>query len=74
MASVRLQGVLDKLVSTPKLVRKMKPSGVLRVKDAGGQVVEVKYQKTQAGYVEFIDADETIRLKIPDHVVRPGAL
>ena len=72
MASVRLQRVLDKFVSTPALVRKLKPSGVFKIRDAGGQTVEIEYRKTQAGYIDFINADETIRLKIPDRIVKPG--
>jgi hypothetical protein len=71
MASVPLQNVLDKLISTPALVRKLKKSGVLKVKDKTGQTVKVDYVKTAAGYVEFSGADETIRIKVPANPVRP---
>ena len=72
MASVKLQRVLDKFVSTPALVRKLKQSGVIRIKDAAGQAVEISYVKTQAGYIDFANADETLSLKIPDRYVKPG--
>ena len=64
-----LENVLDRVVSQPALVRKLKDKGVLRVRDGVGNVVEVPYEKTQAGYVNFYAADETRRLKLP-HVPR----
>jgi hypothetical protein len=74
MASVRLQRVLDKFVSTPALVRRLSKSGMLRIIDAEGQAVEVKYEKTQAGYIDFSNVDETLRMKIPDRYVKPEDL
>lgn len=59
-----IENVLDRVVSNPVLVRKLKDKGVLRVSD-GGKIVEVPYEKTQAGYVNFYAADETVRLKLP---------
>jgi hypothetical protein len=59
-----LENVLDRVVSQPALIRRLKDKGVLRVMDAG-KVVEVPYEKTQAGYVNFHAADETMRLKLP---------
>jgi hypothetical protein len=70
MASVRLKGILDKFVSTPALVRALKPAGTLRIKDAGNQVVEIQYIRHPA-FIEFIGADETMKMKIPDRYVKP---
>jgi len=63
---VSLQNVLDRYVMTPALVRKMKRTGTLKVKDGAGQVIRVEYEKTQAGYINFTNADETIQLKVPN--------
>lgn len=62
---VSLQKVLDRYVSTPALVRKMKPSGVLKITDGGGQVLRIEYEKHPA-FIEFKAPDETIQLKVPD--------
>ena len=70
---VRLAKVLDKIVASPVLVRKLKgQSGIFRIKDANGQTVEVNFERTQAGYINFVCDDETLKLRIPDRYVKPG--
>jgi|GEM_PF-4683103 len=59
-----LESLLDRIVSTPALVRKLKPRGTLKVKDANGQLIEVPYEKTAAGYVNFSAVDESIQVQI----------
>lgn len=60
-----LGNVLDRVVAMPALIRKLGDKGVVRVRDGAGKIIEVPYEKTQAGYVNFYAADETVRLKLP---------
>ena len=62
---IPLSRVLDRLVSTPALIRKLPDKGVVKVKDGRVKIVEISFEKTQAGYINFSNADETLQLKIP---------
>ena len=63
--ALTLQNVLDRFVKTTALVRKLKKNGTIKVEDGAGQVVRVQYERTQAGYINFTNADETLKLKVP---------
>lgn len=62
----KLSSVLDKIVSNPVLVRRLNQSGVLKIRGGDGVLVEVPYEKTAAGYINFTAQDETIVIPLPD--------